>query len=55
MKMMFADWTAQEMATSFILKTQDDTVRDQISKEFSYSLLLEHAAWFADNLKFGCI
>ena len=55
MKVTFADWTAQEMITSFIESTSDEGTRNQIIKEFSYSLLLDQTAWFADNLKYGCM
>ena len=53
-KLVFADLTAEEIASTFVRYT-DPAHREQVRAELKYGSLLETASWIAENMQQGCI
>ena len=50
MQVVFSDWTLAENKAAFSANSSE-----QLRQELEYSVLLDSAGWFSDNLRFGCI
>ena len=53
-KLVFADLTAEEIASTFVRYT-DPAKREQVRSEIKIGSLLETASWMAENMQQGCI
>ena len=53
-KLVFADLSSEQIATSFLMSTPPDR-REQLIDEVHYGVLLDTANWLAANQKQGCI
>ena len=53
-KMVFCDLTAEEIAASFVQKT-DPAQREQLRAEVKFGALFETGSWIAENFQQGCV